>query len=118
MKVIYRYRSDIPCGKEDIIQELQKQQRQNRGRDWQPAEIKKITNEYEDNDRIVLVNSSCGDISFTAWKHYGIMLDTGEIFADLGSNGINAIEERQRLKDYFESGGDSEDYIELDDIVL
>lgn len=46
------------------------------------------------------------------------MLDTGEIFADLGSNGINAVEERQRLKDYFESGGGTEDYIELDDIVL
>ena len=119
MKIIYRYRSDIPCGKEDIIQELQKQQHQNRARDWQPAEIKKITSEYEDNDRIVLVNSfPFGDISFTAWKHYGIMLDTGEIFADLGSNGINAVEERQRLKDYFESGSGTEDYIELDDIVL
>ena len=45
------------------------------------------------------------------------MLDTGEIFADLGSEGANAVEERQRLKDYFESGG-AEDYIELDDIVL
>lgn len=118
MKVLYRYRSDIPCDKEDIIRELQKQQRQNRGRDWDAAEIKKIVNEYEDNDRIVLVNSSFGDISFTAWKHYGIMLDTGEIFADLGSNGVNAVEERQRLKDYFESGGGTEDYIELDDIVL
>ena len=33
MKVIYRFRSDNPCSKEDIIQELQKQQRQDRGRD-------------------------------------------------------------------------------------
>jgi len=119
MKVIYRYRSDIPCSKEDIIQDLQKQQRQNRCRDWQPAEIKEITNEYEDNDRITFEASPYGHISFTAWKHYGIMLDTGEIFADLGDKGENAIEERQRLKDYFESGGGAEeDYIELDDIVL
>ncbi len=118
MKVIYRYRSDIPCSKEDIIQDLQKQQRQNRCRDWQPAEIKEITKEYEDNDHIILVDSSYGYISFTAWKHYGIMLDTGEIFADLGDKGVNAKEERQRLKDYFESGGGTEDYIELDDIVL
>jgi len=119
MKVIYRYRSDIPCSKEDIIQDLQKQQRQNRPRDWIEAEIKKITNEYEDNDRITFEASPYGHISFTAWKHYGIMLDTGEIFADLGDKGENAIEERQRLKDYFESGGGAEeDYIELDDIVL
>lgn len=118
MKVLYRYRSDIPCDKEDIIRELQKQQRRNRSSDWEAAEIEKITNEFEDNDRIRFINSSYGDISFTAWKHYGIMLDTGEIFADLGSNGVNAVEERQRLKDYFESGGGTEDYIELDDIVL
>lgn len=118
MKVLYRYRSDITCGKDDIIQDLKKQQRQNRPRDWIAAEIKAINTEYEDNDRIIFVDSPYGHVSFTAWKHYGIMLDTGEIFADLGSNGINAIEERQRLKDYFESGGDSEDYIELDDIVL
>lgn len=45
------------------------------------------------------------------------MLDTGEIFADLGKNGVNAEEERQRLKNYFESDG-TEDYNELDDIVL
>ena len=45
------------------------------------------------------------------------MLDTGEIFADLGKNGVNAEEERQGLKNYFESDG-TEDYIELDDIVL
>ena len=118
MKVIYRYRSNFPCSKEDIIQDLQKQQRQNRPRDWIEAEIKKITNKYEDNDRIIFTNSPYGDISFIAWKHYGIMLDTGEIFADLGSNGINAVEERQRLKDYFESGGGTEDYIELDDVIL
>jgi uncharacterized protein YycO len=119
MKVIYRYRSDLPCSKDDIIQDLRKQQRQNRPRDWIEAEIKKITNDYEDNDCIVFVDSSYGDISFTAWHHYGIMLDTGEIFADLGDNGVNAIEERQRLKDYFESNsGTEEDYIELDDIVL
>ena len=118
MKVLYRYRSDIPCDKEDIIQELQKQQRQNRARDWCAAEIKAINSEYVDNDRIIFEDSPYGHVSFTAWKHYGIMLDTGEIFADLGSNGVNAVEERQRLKDYFESGGDSEDYIELDDIVL
>ena len=118
MKVIYRYRSNFPCSKEDIIQDLQKQQRQKRPRDWIEAEIKKITNKYEDNDRIIFTNSPYGDISFIAWKHYGIMLDTGEIFADLGSNGINAVEERQRLKDYFESGGGTEDYIELDDVIL
>ena len=53
-----------------------------------------------------------------AWKHYGIMLDTGEIFADLGNKGANAIEERQRLRDYFESGCGTEDYIELDDVIL
>ncbi len=118
MKVIYRYRSDLPCGKDNIIQDLQKQQRQNRARDWCPAEIKAINTEYVDNDRIIFVDSPYGHISFTAWKHYGIMLDTGEIFADLGEQGVNAVEERQRLKDYFESGGDTEDYIELDDIVL
>jgi hypothetical protein len=118
MKVIYRYRSNFPCSKEDIIQDLQKQQRQNRPRDWIEAEIKKITNKYEDNDRIIFTNSPYGDISFMAWKHYGIMLDTGEIFADLGNKGANAIEERQRLKDYFESGGGTEDYIELDDVIL
>mgnify|MGYP006958169310 CR=1 FL=1 len=95
MKVLYRYRSDLPCSKEDIIQDLQKQQRCNRGSDWEAAEIKSIKSDYTDNDSIVLVNSSYGDISFTAWKHYGIMLDTGEIFADLGSNGINAVEESQ-----------------------
>lgn len=118
MKVIYRYRSDLPCSKDDIIQDLQKQQRQNRPRDWIEAEIKAINTEYEDNDRIIFENSPYGHISFTAWKHYGIMLDTGEIFADLGEKSVNAKEERQRLKDYFESGGGSEDYIELDDIVL
>ena len=118
MKVIYRYRSDLPCDKEDIIQDLQKQQRQNRPRDWIVAEIKTISSEYEDNDRITFEDSPYGHISFTAWKHYGIMLDTGEIFADLGDMGVNAKEERQRLKDYFESGSGTEDYIELDDIVL
>lgn len=118
MKVIYRYRSDFPCDKENIIQDLQKQQRQNRPRDWCAAEIKEISTEYEDNDRITFEDSPYGHISFTAWKHYGIMLDTGEIFADLGEQGVNAVEERQRLKDYFESSGETEDYIELDDIVL
>ena len=118
MKVIYRYRSDIPCGKDDIIKDLQKQQRRERPRDWIAAEIKTINSEYVDNDRIIFEDSTYGHISFTAWHHYGIMLDTGEIFADLGDNGVNAIEERQRLKDYFESGNGTEDYIELDDIVL
>ena len=117
MKVIYRYRSGLPCSIDDIIQELKKQQQRNRANDWSPAEIKKITTEYEDNDRVTFDYSSYGHISFTAWKHYGIMLDTGEIFADLGAKGANAVEERQRFKDYFESGG-AEDYIELDDIVL
>lgn len=118
MKVIYRYRSDFPCSKENIIQDLQKQQRQNRPHDWCAAEIKEINTKYEDNDRITFEDSPYGHISFTAWKHYGIMLDTGEIFADLGEQGVNAVEERQRLKDYFESSGGTEDYIELDDIVL
>ena len=117
MKVIYRYRSDLPCSIEDIIQELKKQQRRNRPSDWSPAEIKGIRDEFADNDRIMFVDSSYGDISFSAWYHYGVMLDTGEIFADLGKEGANAVEERQRLKDYIESGG-AEDYIELDDIVL
>lgn len=117
MKVIYRYRTDVPCSEEEIIQELQKQQRRNRAFDWSAAEIKEIKREFEDNDRIVFVASSYGDISFTAWKHYGVMLENGEIFADLGSKGVNAVEERKRLKDYIESGG-VEDYIELDDIVL
>ena len=117
MKVIYRYRSDIPCSMDDIIKDLKWQQQRNRARDWCEAEITKITNDEEENDHIILADSSYGYISFTAWKHYGIMLDTGEIFADLGAKGINAVEERQRLKDYFESGG-AEDYIELDDIVL
>ena len=94
------------------------QQRRNRPRNWIEAEIKEISTEYEDNDRITFVESPYGHISFTAWKHYGIMLDTGEIFADLGEQGVNAVEERQRLKDYFESNSGTEDYIELDDIVL
>lgn len=117
MKVIYRYRTDYPCNREAIIQELQKQQSKNNTYDWHPAEIKKIWTKFEDNDRIEFIDSAHGSISFTAWKHYGIMLDTGEIFADLGVEGENAVEERQRLKDYFESGG-TDDYIELDDIVL
>ena len=115
MKVIYRFRSDNPRSKEDIIQELQKQQRQDSVRDWRPAEIEEIT--VGDNPGIKFYYSLCGNISFNAWDHYGIMLDTGEIFADLGKNGVNAEEERQRLKNYFESDG-IEDYIELDDIVL
>ena len=118
MKVIYRYRSDISCSKEDIIQDLKNQQLRNRPRDWIAAEIKSISSGYADNDRITFVDSPYGHVSFTAWKHYGIMLDTGEIFADLGEKGANAVEERQRLKDYFESGGETEDYIELDDLVL
>lgn len=119
MQVIYRYRTDLSCDKEVIIRELQKQQRQNRSFEWHAAEIKKISNDVEENDYIEFTNSSYGSMSFTAWKHYGIMLDTGEIFADLGEKGENAVEERQRLKDYFESGGGAEeDYIELDDIVL
>lgn len=117
MKVIYRYRSDLSIGEDDIIQELKKQQRQQRPCDWSAAEIERISNDVEENDYIKFVHSSYGDISFTAWKHYGVMLDTGEIFADLGEKGANAVEERQRLKDYIESGG-VEDYIELDDIVL
>ena len=117
MKVIYRYRTDLNRTKEEIIHELHKQQSRNMAFDWQPAEIKAIKN--DDVDRgIVFTNSSYGDISFIAWKHYGIMLDTGEIFADLGEKGINAADEMQRLVDYFESGGTEEDYIELDDIVL
>lgn len=116
MQVIYRYRTDNPCSKEDIIQELQKQQRQDRCRDWRPAEIEKIT--VGNNPGIKFYDSLYGNISFNNWDHYGIMLDTGEIFADLGKNGVNAEEERQRLKDYFESGGADTDYIELDDIVL
>ena len=115
MKVIYRFRSDNPHSKEDIIQELQKQQRQDRGRDWRPAEIEKIT--VDNKPGIKFYQSLYGNISFNAWDHYGIMLNTGEIFADLGKNGVNAEEERQRLKDYFESDG-TEDYIELDDLVL
>lgn len=117
MKITYRYRTDTPCSTEEIIQELQKQHSRNRPFDWSPAEIKKISTRYEDNDYVELVDSRYGQISFTAWEHYGIMLDTGEIFADLGRKSRNAVEERQRLKDYFESGG-AEDYIELDDIVL
>lgn len=117
MKVIYRYRTDLNRTKEEIIHELYKQQRLNRGSDWQPAEIKRIKSDSEDRG-IIFTNSSYGDISFVAWKHYGIMLDTGEIFADLGEKGANAEDEMQRLVDYFESGGTEEDYIELDDIVL
>ena len=117
MKVIYRYRSDLSCSIDDIIQELKKQQQRNRANDWSPAEIKKISTEYEDNDHVTFDYSRYGHISFTAWNHYGIMLENGEIFADLGKKSANAIEERKRLKDYIESGG-VEDYIELDDIVL
>ena len=84
--------------------------------DWRPAEIEKIT--VGNNPGIKFYDSPYGNISFNTWDHYGIMLDTGEIFADLGKNGVNAEEERQRLKDYFESGGADTDYIELDDIVL
>lgn len=117
MKVIYRYRTDSPCNRETIIQKLQKQERDNRAFDWQPAEIKRILSKREDNDRIEFVDSRHGILSFTAWKHYGVILDTGEMFADLGTQGANAVEERQRLKDYIESNG-TDDYIELDDIIL
>lgn len=117
MKVIYRYRTEQSYGKEYIIQKLQEQQSQNRNLNWEPVEIKAISTKFEDNDYIEFVDSPYGNISFTSWEHYGVMLDTGEIFADLDRLGENAAEERQRHKDYFESNG-TDDYIELDDIVL
>ena len=119
MKILYRYRSDdSDITVQNIIDSFTDISKPRNHLYKDNAEIAEILdNSMYDIDTYVILLADKTEVIFDAWKHYGIMLDDGSIFADLGKDGTNCNTERQRLRDHIESSTDtcSED---LDSIIF